>query len=55
VALIRVEEGKRSPRLITLPPLGGTLRAFQAGANLPDPGTKIGGSSFQEFLEGSRR
>jgi uncharacterized protein YbjT (DUF2867 family) len=55
VALIRVAEGKRSPRLITLPPVGGTLRAFQAGANLPDPGTKIGGSSFQRFLEEPRR
>jgi uncharacterized protein YbjT (DUF2867 family) len=54
VALIRSKEGKRSPRLITLPPVGGTLQAFQAGANLPDPGTKIGGSSFQEFLEGAR-
>jgi hypothetical protein len=53
--LIRVAEGKRSPRLITLPPVGGTLRAFQAGANLPDPGTKIGGSSFQRFLEEPRR
>jgi hypothetical protein len=37
--------------LITLPAVGGTLRAFEAGANLPDPGTKIGGSSFREFLE----
>jgi uncharacterized protein YbjT (DUF2867 family) len=55
VALIRVAEGKRLPRLITLPPVGGTLRAFQAGANLPDPGTKIGGSSFQRFLEEPRR
>jgi uncharacterized protein YbjT (DUF2867 family) len=55
VALIRVAEGKRLPRLITLPAVGGTLRAFQAGANLPDPGTKIGGSSFQRFLEEPRR
>jgi hypothetical protein len=55
VALIRVAEGKRSPRVITLPPVGGTLRAFQAGANLPDPGIKIGGSSFQRFLEEPRR
>jgi len=55
VVLIRGMKGKRPPRLITLPPIGGTLQAFQAGANLPDPGTKIGGSSFQEFLEGVRR
>jgi uncharacterized protein YbjT (DUF2867 family) len=51
VALIRAKQGKASTRLITLPAVGGTLRAFEARANLPDPGTKIGGSSFREFLE----
>jgi uncharacterized protein YbjT (DUF2867 family) len=49
-ALIRAKEGKQAPRLITLPPIGGTLRAFEAGANLPDPDAKIGGSSFRAFL-----
>ncbi len=48
--LIRAKEGKPTPRLITFPPIGGTLRAFEAGANLPDPGAKIGGSSFRAFL-----
>jgi hypothetical protein len=51
VALIRAKEGNGLSRLITLPAVGGTLRAFAAGANLPDPGTKTGGSSFREFLE----
>jgi uncharacterized protein YbjT (DUF2867 family) len=51
VALIRAKQGKASPRLITLPAVGGTLRAFEARANLPDPGTTIGGSSFGEVLE----
>ena len=50
VELIRAKEGKGSPRLITFPAVGGTLRAFEAGANLPDGDTKIGGSSFREFL-----
>jgi hypothetical protein len=50
VALIRAKEGKSAPRLITFPAVGGTLQAFEAGANLPDPGTTIGGSSFREFL-----
>jgi uncharacterized protein YbjT (DUF2867 family) len=50
VALMRAKSGKAPPRLITLPAIGGTLRAYQAGANLPDPGTKIGGTSFREFL-----
>ena len=49
---IRAKEGKPAPRLITLPPMGGTLRAFEAGANLPGPDAKIGGSSFREFLKG---
>ena len=48
--LIHANEGKPTPRLITFPPIGGTLRAFEAGANLPDPGAKIGGSSFRAFL-----
>jgi uncharacterized protein YbjT (DUF2867 family) len=49
-ALIRAEEGRPTPRLLTLPPIGGTLRAYEAGANLPDQDAKIGGSSFREFL-----
>jgi uncharacterized protein YbjT (DUF2867 family) len=35
VALIRRKDGKPHPRLITLTPRGGTLRAYAAGANLP--------------------
>jgi uncharacterized protein YbjT (DUF2867 family) len=48
--LIRAKDGKPTPRLITFPPIGGTLRGFEAGANLPDPDAKIGGSSFRAFL-----
>lgn len=50
VALIRRRDGKPPPRLITLPAIGGTLRAYAAGANLPDAGAKIGGPSFREFV-----
>jgi uncharacterized protein YbjT (DUF2867 family) len=49
--LIRAKDGKPTPRLIAFPPVGGTLRAFEAGANLPDPDAKIGGSSFRAFLD----
>jgi uncharacterized protein YbjT (DUF2867 family) len=52
-ALIRAKRGKPTPRLITFPPIGGTLRAYEVGANLPDLEAKIGGSSFREFLGGS--
>jgi uncharacterized protein YbjT (DUF2867 family) len=50
VALIRAKEGKPAPRPITLPAIGGILRGYEAGANLPDPDARIGGSSFREFL-----
>ena len=50
VTLLRAKTGKAAPRLITIPALGGTLRAYEAGANLPDPDAKIGGASFREFL-----
>jgi uncharacterized protein YbjT (DUF2867 family) len=50
VELIHTKDGWAAPRLITLPAVGGTLRAFRAGANLPEPGAKIGGLSFREFL-----
>ncbi len=36
----------RPPRAIRLPAVGGTLRAFAAGANLAGPEAEIGGSSF---------
>ena len=49
-ALIRRKDGKPPPRLITLPARGGTLRAYAAGANLPDASAKIGGPSFHELL-----
>ncbi len=49
VALIRRRDGKPPARLITLPARGGTLRAYAAGANLPDASAKIGGLSFREF------
>jgi uncharacterized protein YbjT (DUF2867 family) len=51
VALIRRRDGKPPARLITLPARGRTLRAYAAGANLPDTSAKIGGPSFREFLE----
>jgi uncharacterized protein YbjT (DUF2867 family) len=49
-ALLRKKEGKPTSRPVTIPPIGGTLRSYQAGANLPDPDAKIGGSSFRDFL-----
>jgi uncharacterized protein YbjT (DUF2867 family) len=50
VTLMHAKSGKVAPRLITIPAIGGTLRAYEAGANVPDLGAKIGGASFREFL-----
>lgn len=50
VTLMRTKTGKAPPRLITIPAIGGTLRAYETGADLPDPGAKTGGASFREFL-----
>jgi uncharacterized protein YbjT (DUF2867 family) len=51
LTMIRAKKGKPGPRLITLPAIGSTVRAYAAGANLPDSDAKIGGSSFREFLD----
>ena len=50
VTLMRTKTGKAPPRLITIPAIGGTLRAYETGADLPDPGAKTGGASFRQFL-----
>ena len=48
--LIRQAAGRRPPRVIRLPAVGGTLRAFARGANLPGPDAEIGGSTFRDSL-----
>jgi len=50
VNLVRQAAGRRPPRVITLPAVGGTLRAFARGANLPGPDAEIGGSAFRDSL-----
>ena len=52
VTLMRTKTGEAPPRLITIPAIGGTLRAYETGADLPDPGAKTGGASFREFILG---
>ena len=51
VTLPRAKDGKAPPRLITLPPIGATLRAYADGVNLPGADAKIGGPSFRGFLD----
>jgi len=51
VNLLRQAAGQRPPRVIRLPAVGGTLRAFARGANLPGPDAEIGGSAFRDSLK----
>lgn len=50
VELGRRAAGKELGRLLTLPAVGGALRAFAAGANLPGPDAKIGGLGYRAWL-----
>jgi len=51
VNLLRQAAGQRPPRVIRLPAVGGTLRSFARGTNLPGPDAEIGGSAFRESLD----
>ncbi|HEV2930205.1 MAG TPA: NAD(P)H-binding protein, partial [Propionibacteriaceae bacterium] len=50
VDLVRQTEGKPLPRTITLPAVGGVLKAFAQGTNLPGPDAVIGGPGYREWL-----
>ncbi len=51
-AITKIESaaGRPSPKLLTLPAIGGTLRAFAAGSNLPDGAAQTGGVCFSQWL-----
>lgn len=50
VDLVRQARGKPPPRAITLPAVGGVLKAFAQGTNLPGPDAVIGGPGYREWL-----
>jgi uncharacterized protein YbjT (DUF2867 family) len=52
IRLVCEQDGRRIPRLITLPAVGGSLKAFAERTNLPGPGVLIGGKSFADWLLG---
>jgi uncharacterized protein YbjT (DUF2867 family) len=50
-ALVRRHAGKRPPRVVRLPALGSTMRAYDERRNVPAPGTaETGGRSFADWL-----
>lgn len=54
-ALVREHVGRGAPRVLRIPPLGGTLRAFSNGSNLPQGDPEIGGTTFEKWLAAQPR
>jgi uncharacterized protein YbjT (DUF2867 family) len=54
IRLLCAHDGRKVPRLITLPEIGGTMEAYAARVNLPGPDAITGGRSFSEWLEDRR-
>ncbi len=50
IQLAREAAGKGHSRLVTLPAVGGILKSFAAGSNLPGPDAKIGGVGYRDWL-----
>jgi uncharacterized protein YbjT (DUF2867 family) len=50
VSALRAQAGRPAPRLIRIPPVGGTMRAFSARTNIPGPEALSGGLAFAEWL-----
>ena len=47
---LRRHDGRPMPKLIKLPAIGGTLRTFAIGSNLPAEGAVTGGPGFSDWL-----
>src|SRR5215213_9090820 len=50
VRLVCEHDGRRAPRLISLPAVGGTLTSFAARTNLPGADVVTGGRTFADWL-----
>lgn len=46
--------GRKTPRVLPVPPLGGILKAFAAGSNLPGPEAIRGGRTYADWLADAR-
>ncbi len=47
---LREHAGRKPPRIVRMPPVGGTLRAFSARTNVPTGDVLIGGRSFRGWM-----
>ena len=53
--LVAAHDGRRPPRVLRLPPVGGVLRGFSQGRILPGPDAETGGRTFEEWLAAQPR
>jgi uncharacterized protein YbjT (DUF2867 family) len=51
IRLLCEHDDRKVPRLITLPKIGSTMKAYAARINLPGPDATTGGKSFSEWLQ----
>jgi uncharacterized protein YbjT (DUF2867 family) len=51
IRLLCEHDGRKMPKLVTLPKIGSTMKALAAGINVPEPGALLGGKSFGDWLE----
>lgn len=47
-------EGRRAPRLVRIPAVGGVMRRFAEGSNLPGPHAVRGGATYAQWLSEQR-
>jgi uncharacterized protein YbjT (DUF2867 family) len=50
IGALRRQDGRPMPKLIKLPAIGGTLKSFAAGSNLPSEGAVTGGPGFSDWV-----
>jgi uncharacterized protein YbjT (DUF2867 family) len=51
IRLLAEHSGRKSPRMVPLPAVGGTLKALVAGINLPGSDARTGGRTFGDWLK----
>ena len=54
-ALVAAHDGRRAPRPVRLPPVGGVMRGFAEGRTVPGTTAQTGGRSFEEWLAAQPR
>ncbi len=54
-ALVAAHDGRSTPRVVRVPPVGGVMRGFSEGRILPGPGAETGGRTFEQWLDGQPR